>query len=63
MLRNLKRSSRGGQYDLLAEAVEHLLSTRNGWQMIRIPDEGDEATLLREVASLFYDNSTLFLTF
>ncbi|MEP7134634.1 MAG: hypothetical protein ABI904_06850 [Chloroflexota bacterium] len=38
-----------GQYDLLAEAVEHLLDTRNGWKVIRVSDEWDQDTLAREV--------------
>jgi hypothetical protein len=38
-----------GQYDLLAEAVEHLLATRNGWKVIRVSDECDQDALAREV--------------
>jgi hypothetical protein len=38
-----------GQYDLLAEAVEHLLATRNGWKVLRVSDECDQDTLAREV--------------
>jgi hypothetical protein len=33
----------------LAEAVEHLLATRNGWKVLRVSDEYDQDTLAREV--------------
>ena len=38
-----------GYDDLLVEAVEHLLTARRGWQVIRISDEGEAETLTQQV--------------
>ena len=41
-----------GQYDLLAEAVEHLLSVHKHWHVIRISDHEDETALASAIAGV-----------
>ena len=38
-----------GREDVLVKAVEHLLTTRQGWKVTRISDECDADALAREV--------------